>query len=241
MSGQPTKRPRVRQACAACRDSKLRCDLGDPGVPKDPPCQRCARTGRSCNFVGSHLQSKPRKMRNRKSVAASSTVEASTSPSAVPRQAESSAASTSPTRLIDMSRAEMPAPAPRVTSPYSSSLGGIGHLETPADALRILCAAANDELAVQAPPPRSSSPHDSKIWSRWEPVRDGLLTADEAAMLLSLWVAIRVVLISALPTMSVPCILSCRASFSYRSISLSFSMSRCCWLRSVWQLLGSTI
>lgn len=74
------KRQRVTQACKACRDSKLRCDLGDARAPKNPPCERCLRTGRTCDFVGSHLRCKPRKMTRRASVPASTS-----GPSSVPR------------------------------------------------------------------------------------------------------------------------------------------------------------
>lgn len=177
MSPLPTKRPRVRQACTACRESKFRCDLGDPLTPKDPPCQRCERTGRSCEFVGSHLQFKPRKMTNRRS-GTSRVGDGLSGPSGVPQA--SKRASISPTTASHNDTI--------TTLPYSQTrLGSIsGHLETPADALRILCAAASDERAATAPPSRPFSPTDNKIWNRWEPVRDGLLTADEAKTLQSL-------------------------------------------------------
>lgn len=43
---------RTYQACRECRTAKLRCDLGDPDAPDEPPCRRCLRTGRECTFGG---------------------------------------------------------------------------------------------------------------------------------------------------------------------------------------------
>jgi hypothetical protein len=47
-----TGHKRTYQACRACRTAKLRCDLGDPDAPHEPPCRRCLRTGRECVFGG---------------------------------------------------------------------------------------------------------------------------------------------------------------------------------------------
>ena len=41
---------RSYQACVPCRKRKVRCDLGDPGNPSDPPCQRCRREHKDCFF-----------------------------------------------------------------------------------------------------------------------------------------------------------------------------------------------
>jgi len=51
-SQTPITHKRTYQACKACRTSKLRCDLGDPDSPSEPPCRRCLRTGRECTFGG---------------------------------------------------------------------------------------------------------------------------------------------------------------------------------------------
>lgn len=50
----PSKHRRGYQACVECRQSKVKCDLGDPDKPSDPPCRRCQRTGRNCVLVGSY-------------------------------------------------------------------------------------------------------------------------------------------------------------------------------------------
>jgi Fungal Zn(2)-Cys(6) binuclear cluster domain len=41
---------RSYQACVPCRKRKVRCDLGDPGNPSDPPCLRCRREHKDCYF-----------------------------------------------------------------------------------------------------------------------------------------------------------------------------------------------
>ncbi|KAL1412226.1 hypothetical protein Q8F55_003237 [Vanrija albida] len=161
------KRRRVTQACKACRDSKLRCDLGDSAAPKDPPCERCLRTGRTCDFVGSHLRCKPRKMTRRGSAAGPSI--------GVAALQDVASAQTSPTAPVPL---RVPFAAPQE------------FLETPADALRILVAAVEEQdqrASSPSPstPPRRDSP--TRVWSRWGPVRDGLLTTDEANVLLAFY------------------------------------------------------
>ncbi|GAA6008902.1 hypothetical protein JCM11491_003828 [Sporobolomyces phaffii] len=51
--GEPAaKRPkRTYRACQPCRSRKLKCDLGDPENPSEPPCRRCRREARECVFV----------------------------------------------------------------------------------------------------------------------------------------------------------------------------------------------
>jgi hypothetical protein len=41
---------RSYQACVPCRKRKVKCDLGDPGNPCDPPCLRCRREHKDCYF-----------------------------------------------------------------------------------------------------------------------------------------------------------------------------------------------
>ena len=41
---------RSYQACVPCRKRKVKCDLGDPGSPSDPPCRRCRREHKECYF-----------------------------------------------------------------------------------------------------------------------------------------------------------------------------------------------
>jgi Fungal Zn(2)-Cys(6) binuclear cluster domain len=41
---------RSYQACVPCRKRKVKCDLGDPGNPSDPPCLRCRREHKDCYF-----------------------------------------------------------------------------------------------------------------------------------------------------------------------------------------------
>ncbi|KAK9475935.1 hypothetical protein V1514DRAFT_286427 [Lipomyces japonicus] len=44
---------RSYKACLHCRERKVRCDLGSLDNPSDPPCARCKREGRNCEFVPS--------------------------------------------------------------------------------------------------------------------------------------------------------------------------------------------
>lgn len=41
---------RSYKACLNCRAKKIRCDLGDLASPSDPPCARCRREGKKCEF-----------------------------------------------------------------------------------------------------------------------------------------------------------------------------------------------
>lgn len=186
----PAKRARVRQACQACRDAKLRCDLGDPGEPKDPPCQRCSRSGRECRFVGSHLHHKPRKMTYRKSTSASASgeqaryvvLQAKVDISA--RKSDSGAERASVSTSPQVENRASVSSAPTVRSPYHGGINFGETIETPADALRVLVAAADEESTAAAVPHAHLG--DGKIWNQWAPVRDGLLTTEEARSLLTL-------------------------------------------------------
>ncbi|BEI83827.1 hypothetical protein CcaverHIS002_0404310 [Cutaneotrichosporon cavernicola] len=180
----PAKRARVRQACQACRDAKLRCDLGDPGEPKDPPCQRCSRSGRECRFVGSHLHHKPRKMTYRVRDEGSlglrrdeGSLGLRYSLPAEPAQYTRRPSLPSP----DPGSSEASRPA---RSPYRSGINLEATIETPADALRVLVAAADEETSQYTAVPTH---RDGKIWNQWEPVRDGLLTTEEARTLLAFY------------------------------------------------------
>nr|XP_019046802.1 hypothetical protein I302_03405 [Kwoniella bestiolae CBS 10118]OCF25732.1 hypothetical protein I302_03405 [Kwoniella bestiolae CBS 10118] len=170
----PKKAAHVRtyQACESCRAAKLRCDLGSPDAPRDPPCRRCLRTGRQCNFT----QTYQRKANAGKSNTPSSAIPISQSANAVqqPFQYKPSSSSTpiqsiggEDTGDFKFVRAET--------------------LENPADALRILCAAAEEENVVGREEPRQHIEHvvGTGLWNQWVPVRDGLLTADEATTLLA--------------------------------------------------------
>ncbi|KAK9459759.1 uncharacterized protein V1516DRAFT_446603 [Lipomyces oligophaga] len=44
---------RSYKACLHCRERKVKCDLGSLDNPSDPPCARCKREGRKCEFVPS--------------------------------------------------------------------------------------------------------------------------------------------------------------------------------------------
>ena len=49
-ASQPAQHKRVYQACLPCRRRKVRCDLGSVDNPSDPPCQRCRRESKKCEF-----------------------------------------------------------------------------------------------------------------------------------------------------------------------------------------------
>lgn len=85
--------------------------------------------------------------------------------------------------MFDHRTGSSEASAPRPPrSPYRTSINLEATIETPADALRVLVAAADEEATQAAAAPA----HHGKIWNQWEPVRDGLLTTEEARTLLSL-------------------------------------------------------
>lgn len=47
------QRKRSYKACLHCRSRKAKCDLGDITAPREPPCSRCRREGRRCEFAPS--------------------------------------------------------------------------------------------------------------------------------------------------------------------------------------------
>ncbi|OCF53974.1 hypothetical protein L486_08531 [Kwoniella mangroviensis CBS 10435] len=172
-SSTPKKTVHVRtyQACESCRAAKLRCDLGSPDAPRDPPCRRCLRTGRQCKFTKSY-QRKTTSMSN---------ISGANAP---PASAETSQSANIPFQYHPL------------TGIPSQSFASDEHgdfkfvraeaLENPADALRILCAAAEED-AVDGEEPRPTIQYNvgTGLWNQWVPVRDGLMTADEATALLA--------------------------------------------------------
>ncbi|KAI9694199.1 MAG: hypothetical protein M1822_003470 [Bathelium mastoideum] len=46
-------------ACIPCRRRKVRCDLGPPDKPHDPPCKRCRRESKDCFFSATRRKKKP--------------------------------------------------------------------------------------------------------------------------------------------------------------------------------------
>jgi hypothetical protein len=47
---EPPHFRRTYQACVPCREKKVKCYLGAPDHPAEPPCLRCRRSGRACVF-----------------------------------------------------------------------------------------------------------------------------------------------------------------------------------------------
>ncbi|ODO05134.1 hypothetical protein L198_01822 [Cryptococcus wingfieldii CBS 7118] len=181
MPPAPTRPPsgkthvRAYQACQPCRIAKLKCNLGDPDAPHDPPCDRCHRSGRQCVFGKPYSRPKGlvRKKRESESVAKSpvaSTSSATSRPSALDRIHSSTPLSRHPASDHGMSQ------------DFRFVRGET--LENPADALRILYAAAEYDASHERSESATSGegPSQAGLWARWIPVRDGLLTAEEAAL-----------------------------------------------------------
>jgi hypothetical protein len=49
----PVKPTRSYRACTNCRTHKTKCDLGDVNNPISPPCSRCKRERKECEFAES--------------------------------------------------------------------------------------------------------------------------------------------------------------------------------------------
>jgi hypothetical protein len=171
-----TRHRRTYRACLACRSAKLRCDLGSVDAPSDPPCRRCRRTGRKCEFAQSY-------QRNATNASASASASSSRSerpapirirPERIPSPQPSASTSIQPPGDV----------APRLDFVYGRNL------ETPADALRLLCSVADENRELgpsgeqRAATPDAAGGGDG--WNRWTPVREGLLTSTEAAALVQL-------------------------------------------------------
>lgn len=62
------------------------------------------------------------------------------------------------------------------------------NLETPADALRLLCSVADDDRGARQLDKPPDMPAGGDAWIRWAPVREGILTSTEATSLIHLYV-----------------------------------------------------
>lgn len=56
--GQSNKHRRNYQACEGCRQRKVKCDLGPVDAPHPPPCARCRRENRKCDFADTRKKRK---------------------------------------------------------------------------------------------------------------------------------------------------------------------------------------
>ncbi|WWC60242.1 uncharacterized protein I303_102808 [Kwoniella dejecticola CBS 10117] len=188
---------RTYQACAPCRTAKLRCDLGNPDAPHDPPCRRCSRTHRECIFTPIYGREDLSRSFNPPNI---NEGDAGPSTHAIPRQPEY----TSPTsNFTDVYSTAAPTTSPlnAMAIPGANSnsqLGGDASeafrfargeaLENPADALRILRAAADADdvpsVGSHKKLSEASSTTQDARWERWQPVSKGLLSAEEARTLL---------------------------------------------------------
>nr|XP_019008159.1 uncharacterized protein I206_06714 [Kwoniella pini CBS 10737]OCF46940.1 hypothetical protein I206_06714 [Kwoniella pini CBS 10737] len=165
---------RTYQACESCRAAKLRCDLGSPDAPHDPPCRRCLRTGRQCNFTRTY----------QRKTAKTDTLSHIHTPDVL----------IDPALGLEDDIHPHPEPSIQPSLPRhdNNDLGEFKfvrgeRLENPADALRILCAAAEGEDSKAGDATNVSIDYTvgTGLWNQWVPVRDGLLTSDEATALLS--------------------------------------------------------
>ncbi|KAK5137277.1 hypothetical protein LTR08_000247 [Meristemomyces frigidus] len=57
-SKDPAIHQRTYQACIPCRGRKVRCNLGSPDNPHDPPCVRCKRELKECYFSATRRKKK---------------------------------------------------------------------------------------------------------------------------------------------------------------------------------------
>nr|XP_018265113.1 uncharacterized protein I303_01473 [Kwoniella dejecticola CBS 10117]OBR87271.1 hypothetical protein I303_01473 [Kwoniella dejecticola CBS 10117] len=171
---QPRKPNHVRtyQACESCRAAKLRCDLGSPDAPHEPPCRRCLRTGRQCNFTKTYQRKTP-KPENPPS----------------PRPVLDPRLNFASYQQVPLSQQSVNPPKRTQDADDTEDFKFVRgeRLENPADALRILCAAAEDEDSKGREEPTFPIDYSvgTGLWNQWVPVRDGLLTAEEATALLS--------------------------------------------------------
>ncbi|GMM36099.1 Aro80 protein [Saccharomycopsis crataegensis] len=62
-SGKQFKRS--YKACLSCRTRKIKCDLGSPSNPIDPPCARCRRERKDCVFAESRRGAGARKKKDK--------------------------------------------------------------------------------------------------------------------------------------------------------------------------------
>ncbi|WWC86561.1 uncharacterized protein L201_001438 [Kwoniella dendrophila CBS 6074] len=181
-NGKKANHVRTYQACESCRAAKLRCDLGSPDAPHDPPCRRCLRTGRQCNFTKTY---------QRKPISNNNTQTQNTPPAA----ASFSNSNVYPPQFNNTNTLYQPLSNNIPTRNFNNGEDSGDFkfvrgetLENPADALRILCAAAEEEDNITKEEPRVNIEHHNVgtgLWNQWVPVRDGLLTADEATALLA--------------------------------------------------------
>lgn len=56
-SNKDTKWRRSYKACLNCRLRKIKCDMGPLDKPHEPPCKRCKREGKTCEFLQSRKKS----------------------------------------------------------------------------------------------------------------------------------------------------------------------------------------
>ncbi|WWC92459.1 uncharacterized protein L201_007417 [Kwoniella dendrophila CBS 6074] len=159
-----TTRRRTYQACTACRKAKLRCDLGNVDAPHAPPCRRCLRTQRECVFdviYGRDDLNTSSARRNTSNETMSHTV-----------------------WNEDSFHGEN-----EIQQDFDAVPTQGKTLENPADALRILRAAADsDESAAEDTQERGTRSHSqSPAWERWPPIPLGLLLPEEARILLNFY------------------------------------------------------
>ncbi|PWY94143.1 hypothetical protein BO94DRAFT_621583 [Aspergillus sclerotioniger CBS 115572] len=57
--GQQPQHRRGYQACDPCRKRKVKCDLGSVDNPRPPPCVRCRRESKRCEFSATRRKRKP--------------------------------------------------------------------------------------------------------------------------------------------------------------------------------------
>ena len=184
---------RTYKACVPCREKKVKCYLGAPDKPAQPPCLRCRRSGRACFFDDKTRGGRRERKRPLEDPEIPSQRERSksilTPPAIASHESLTTAAIYAPPPNEDQFILQHPA-APMLNEDDPLALS---ELRNSGDAFNILAAAAAKSSPTRRPPgvsPYSTSsdqlPKDAKtVWSKCIFVQMKILTRTEAIELVN--------------------------------------------------------